>query len=64
MTEKNLFSLIELRDWLAENGVARSRQALQIRVGRGDFGEKAGNQWVVTKDEAQVLLERLRREDA
>jgi len=64
VAEKDLFSLVELRSWLAGQGIERSREELQRRTREGQFGRKVGQQYVVTLAEAQALLERLRQQES
>lgn len=64
MEHTEMMSLTELRVWLAERGVARSKAELYRRATMGQFGRKVGSQWVVTASEAQVCLESFRQKDS
>ena len=59
MPDPDLFSLVQLKDWLATHGVVRSRQELQRRAHEKQFGQKVGQQYVITLSEAKDLLARL-----
>ncbi len=59
-----LMSVTELRAWLAERGVLRSREELQRRAREGQYGQLVGKQYIVTEQEAQALLEALRPQDS
>ena len=64
LEDKPVFSLTELREWLEERGVKRSRKALESRALRGTLGHKIGNQYVVALPQAKALLEALRQGDS
>jgi len=53
-------SLTQLTAYLATAGLPRSRKELQRRCIAGRMGGKMGTQWVVTKREADALVEELR----
>jgi len=61
--DEQLMSLTQLTTWMAERGVRRSRAEWYRRAVAGQFGKKVGSQWVVTKSEAQRMLESLGRQD-
>lgn len=63
MPEDIPMSLTQLTAWMAEQGVVRSRAEWYRRV-RSGIGRKYGTQWMVTRQEAQALLESLRPKDS
>lgn len=63
MSDCKLMTVTELRGWLRERGIVRSREELQRRAREGQFGQLVGKQYVITEQEAQVLLESLKPQD-